>query len=244
MARRIGLHAMSTLIARYRFHVLAAAALAAAVVAGFAKTYDFRIFSDRSPLPQAVHLHGILATAWIALHFTQARLIAAHRADLHRRLGIVAACVAGLLAVQAVSMAVSNAAAGHAPPGRDPLQFLSVPLGTTTMFTFFVGSALLLRRKREWHKRLMLLATMAVLVPAMGRLDAQVMVPLGLPRLVLPPAVTFGFLAWGCLHDWRRLGRVHPAYIVGGIALLVSIPLRRWIGFTDAWLPIARWIVA
>ena len=33
------------------------------------------------------------------------------------------------------------------------------------------------------------------------------------------------------MHDWRRLGRVHPAYIVGGIALLVSIPLRRWIGW-------------
>jgi hypothetical protein len=77
----------------------------------------------------------------------------------------------------------------------------------------------------------------------MGRLDAQVMVPLGLPRLVLAAAVTFGFIAWAWADDWRRLGRVHPAYIVGGIALLGSMPLRRWIGFTDAWLPIARWLV-
>ena len=191
----------------------------------------------------APHLHGILATVWLVLHYTQARLIAAHRVDLHRRLGIFTACVAGLLAVQAVSMAIGNAAAGHAPPGRDPLQFLSVPLGTTAMFTLFVGSALALRHKREWHKRLMLFATMTMLAPAMARLDAQVMVSLGLPRLVLVPAVTFGFIAWACLYDWRRLGRVHPASIVGGIALLVSIPLRRWIGFTDAWLPIARWIV-
>ncbi len=191
----------------------------------------------------ALHLHGILATVWLVLHYTQARLIAAHRVDLHRRLGIFTACVAGLLAVQAVSMAIGNAAAGHAPPGRDPLQFLSVPLGTTAMFTLFVGSALALRHKREWHKRLMLFATMTMLAPAMARLDAQVMVSLGLPRLVLVPAVTFGFIAWACLYDWRRLGRVHPASIVGGIALLVSIPLRRWIGFTDAWLPIARWIV-
>jgi hypothetical protein len=77
----------------------------------------------------------------------------------------------------------------------------------------------------------------------MGRLDAQVMVPLGLPRLVLAAAVTFGFIAWAWVDDWRRLGRVHPAFIVGGIALLASIPLRRLIGFTDAWLPIARWLV-
>jgi hypothetical protein len=234
---------MNTVIARYRFHILAVAGLGATVFAGFAKTYYLRAFFDGPPLAQAAHLHGILATAWIALHYTQARLVAAHRVDVHRRLGIFAACVAGLLAVQVVSMAIANAAAGHAPPGRDPLQFLSVPLGTTAMFTLFVGSALALRRKREWHKRLMLLATMTLLVPAMGRLDAQVMVPLGLPRLVLAAAVTFGFIAWGWVHDWRRLGRVHPAYVVGGIALLGSLPLRRWIGFTDAWLPMARWLV-
>lgn len=234
---------MNTLIARPRFQVIAVAALAAAVFVGFAKTYYFRIFFDSKPLAQAAHLHGIIATVWIALHYIQVRLVAAHRVDIHRRLGIVAACVAVLLAVQAVSLAVGNAAAGHAPPGRDPLQFLSVPLGTTSMFTLFVGSALALRSQREWHKRLMLLATMTLLVPAMGRLDFQVMQPLGLPRLVLAPAVTFAFIAWACAHDWRQRGRVHPAYIVGGILLLASLPVRRWIGLTDAWLPIARWLV-
>jgi len=233
---------MNTLIARYRFHAVAVAALAATVFAAFAKTYYFKVFLDSPPLTKAAHLHGIIATAWVALHYTQARLVAAHRVDLHRRLGTFAALVAALLAVQAISMAIGNAAAGHGPPGRDPLQFLSVPLGTTMMFALFVGCALALRRNREWHKRLMLLATMTLLTPAMGRLDAQIMQPLGLPRLVLAPAITFAFVAWACAHDWRRLGRVHPAYIVGGVALLVSIPLRRWIGFTDAWLPIARWL--
>lgn len=234
---------MNTLVARYRFHAVAVAGLAAAVLAGFAKTYYFRTFFDSPPLPRAEHVHGILATVWIALHYTQARLVAVHRVDLHRRLGIFGALVAALLAVQVVSMAIGNAAAGHlGPPGRDPLQFLSVPIGTTTMFVLFVGSALALRRKREWHRRLMLLATMTLLVPAMGRLDQQIVQPLGLPRFVLAPAVTFAFLAWAWVHDWRRAGRVHPAYIVGGIVLLVSIPLRRSIGFTDAWLPIARWL--
>lgn len=234
---------MNAIIARYRFHAVAVAALAAAVFAGFAKTYYFRAFSGSPPLAQAAHVHGLIATVWIVLHYTQARLVAAHRVDLHRRLGIFAAVVAAMLAAQAIPMAIGNAAAGHAPAGRDPLQFLSVPIGTTTMFTLFVGSALALRRSREWHKRLMLLATMTLLVPAMGRLDPQIMQPLGLPRLVLAPAITVAFVAWACVHDWRRLGRVHPAYIVGGIALVVSMPLRRWIGFTDAWQPIARWLV-
>src|SRR4029453_7111901 len=112
---------------------------------------------DNPPLARAEHLHGLIATVWIALHYTQARLVAAHRVDLHRRLGLFCACVAALLAGQVIAMAIGNAAAGHAPPGRDPLQFLSVPLGTTTMFVLFVGSALALRRQPEWNKRLMLL---------------------------------------------------------------------------------------
>jgi hypothetical protein len=124
------------------------------------------------------------------------------------------------------------------------LQFLSVPMGTTSMFVLFHGAALALRRRREWHKRLMLLATMVLLVPAIGRIDSLIMVPLGLPRAVLAIFVTFAFVAWAWANDWRKLGRIHPAYIYGGIALMVSVPLRRWIGFTDAWIPIAKWLIA
>ena len=36
--------------------------------------------------------------------------------------------------------------------------------------------------------------------------------------------------------------RIHPAYVYGGIALLVSVPARRALGFTDAWIPIAQWL--
>ena len=90
-------------------------------------------------MTRAAHLHGIIATLWLGLHFTQARLIAAHRVALHKRLGIFTACVGALLAVQALHLAIEGVAAGHAPPGRDPLQFLSVPIGTTAMFVLFLG---------------------------------------------------------------------------------------------------------
>src|SRR5215213_11072870 len=99
---------MNTLIERHRFHAVAVAALAAAVFVGFARTYYFRAFFDSPPLARAAHLHGLIATVWIALHYTQARLVAAHRVDIHRRLGMFAAFIAALLAVQAVSLAIGN----------------------------------------------------------------------------------------------------------------------------------------
>jgi hypothetical protein len=234
---------MNTIIARDRFPITIVAALAVAVLIGFAKSYYFSFVFDAPPLTREAHLHGMLATIWIGLHYSQARLIAADRVAMHRRIGIVGACVGALLAAQAASLAIGNAAAGHAPPGRDPLQFLSVSLGTATMFGLFLVGALALRRKREWHKRLMLIATMTLLMPAMGRLDTQLMQPLGLPRRVLAVVVTCAFIAWACANDWRKLGRVHPAYMVGGFVLLVSMPARMWIGTTDAWLPIAQWLV-
>jgi len=231
-------------IIRNRFPAIAVAALSAVMVAGFARTYYLKFLFDLPPLKLAAHLHGLLATSWLVLHYTQAKLIAAHRVDIHRRLGIFTACVGAVLAAQALDMGIAAVASGHAPPGRNPLEFLSVPIGTTFMFSLFLACALAMRKKREWHKRLMLLTTMALLVPAMGRLDLLVMQPLGLPRRILAVFVTIAFVAWACWDDWRKRRRVHSAYVYGGMALVLSIPLRAWVGMQAWWIPIAQWIVS
>lgn len=233
------MHAMP----RNRFPLLAAVALTLLFVVAFARTYYFKFLFDVPPLKLAAHLHGLIATLWLALHVTQSRLVAAHRVDVHQKLGIFTACVGLLLVFQSLHLGIANVAAGRAPPGRDPLQFLSVPIGTTAMFALFLVSALALRRRREWHKRLMFLATLALIVPAMGRFDAMVMLPLGLPRGLLATWCSAAFVAWACWDDWRTRGRVHAAYVWGGLLLMASLPLRRWIGMQDWWTPIAQSIV-
>ena len=231
-------------IIRNRFPVIAVVAVSAVMFVGFARTYYLKFLFDQPPLTVAAHLHGLLATLWLVLHYTQAKLVAAHRVHIHMRLGIFAACVGYVSVLQALHLSIGGVAAGHAPPGRDPLQFLSVPLGTTLMFASFLTVALVMRRKREWHKRLMFLATVALLLPAIGRLDALIMLPLGLPRAVLGIFVTVLFVAWAWWNDWRKTGHVHAAYLYGGLVLIVSVPLRRAIGMTDWWRPIAEWIVS
>ena len=231
-------------IIRNRFPVIAVVAVSAVMFVGFARTYYLKFLFDAPPLSVAAQLHGFMATLWLVLHYTQARLVAAHRVDIHRKLGVFAACVGFVLAVQALQLGILGVTAGHAPPGRDPLQFLSVPIGTTLMFASFLVAALVMRRRREWHKRLMFLASLALIVPAVGRLDTFVMVPLGYPRAVLALYVTLAFVAWAWWNDWRKTRRVHPAYVYGGLLLVVSVPLRRAIGFMDWWRPIAEWIVS
>jgi hypothetical protein len=233
---------MNTATLRNRFPLAAAAALAAVMIVGFARTYYLRVWFDLPPLARIAHVHGVLATLWLVLHYTQAKLVAAHRIDIHKRLGIFTAFVGAVLAVQALDLGITRVAAGHAPPGRDPLQFLSVPIGTTFMFSLFLASALMLRGRREWHKRLMFLATLALVVPAAGRFDSM-LAPYGVPRRIIATILTIGFVAWACWDDWRKRRSVHPVYLYGGLMLSVSVPLRAWVGMQSWWRPIAQWIV-
>lgn len=231
-------------IIRNRFPPIAAAAIAAVVFIGFARTYYLKFLFDAPPLTLRAHLHGLAATAWIALHVVQAKLIAAHRADLHRRLGIFTACIGYVMAVQGLQLGIAAAAAGHAPPGRDPLEFLSVPITTASMFVIALSAALVLRRRREWHKRLMFLASLVLIVPAVGRFDVLVQQSLGLPRAVLGFVTLGAFITWACWNDWRRTRRIHPAYLYGGPALVIGLRMGREIGFMDWWRPVAQWLVS
>ena len=107
------------------------------------------------------------------------------------------------------------------------------------LFGSFVALALRLRRNIEAHKRLMLLACVSIMGPAVGRLP-------GVFALRLPPLVfglTFSFLFAGIAYDLATRRRVHAVYMWGGAALIASVPLRMLISQTDAWKAFASAIV-
>jgi hypothetical protein len=155
----------------HRFFTGMALACALTVFIGFAPTYYLRAAFDGPPVPtRLVHLHGAVCTAWILLFIAQTSLIAAGRTDLHRRLGAVGAGLAVALLVVGWFTAIEGARRGRTPPGGPPpLAFLSVPMGTLAVFAILVVIGLANRRRRDTHKRLMLLATIALLTPAIAR---------------------------------------------------------------------------
>ena len=85
----------------------------------------------------------------------------------------------------------------------------------------------------------MLLATIALLVPALARLGLQ----LKAPGPLLPLAGTIAFVAATWVYDWRAEGRIHPAFLHGGVLLVLSIPVRFLVGGTAAWQRLATWLV-
>ena len=222
----------------HRFFTAMALAAALTAFVGFAPTYYLRSFTGAKPLSPLVHAHGVLATAWMLLFVAQASLVSAGRTDLHRRLGVAGALLAPLVVIVGWITAVTAARNGVTPPGGPPpLAFLAVPLGTVLSFAVLAAFGLSLRRQRDTHKRLMLLATIAMLTPALARF--RWFGPGG-PPVAIGGTVLFVLVAMG--YDRSAHGRIHPAFLWGGLFLLASLAARFALTRSDTWLSIATWL--
>ena len=224
-----------------RLYKLAAILIPLIVLAGFARTYYLKPFFHTPDLPgRIVHLHGIVMTAWVLLFIAQVTLVAKRRTRIHQRLGILGGILAALVVTVGTLTALFAAAREHTP-GPPALQFLIIPLGDMFIFGVLIGLALYYRRKLHVHKRLMLLAAINLLTPAIARIPLSFITnggPLaffGLTDLCLLVAVGF---------DTVKNRRLHPVFLWGSIFLIVMQPLRLLLAGTNAWMSFAAALVS
>ncbi|HUQ88015.1 MAG TPA: hypothetical protein VM096_10680 [Vicinamibacterales bacterium] len=221
-------------------------AMALTVFAGFARTFYGPVLLGGplatltgGPLSPLVQMHALFFTAWVLLFVAQTTLVAARRVSVHRRLGIAGSVLAAGMVFAGLRTAIATAARGSAPAGTDPLSFLVIPIFDLVLFSGFIIAALAMRRQKEAHKRLMLLAYVSIIAAATARLPGV---------LVLPPPVFFGlalvFAVAGAVYDFASRGRVHPVYWWGGGAIVVSVPLRLAISTTAIWKSFAGFLVS
>jgi hypothetical protein len=229
------------------FYTAMVSALMLVVFAGFMPGYVSRLGAGE-PIPAFVHAHAAVFTAFLFVLLSQTLLIGAGRVDLHRRLGIAAAVLVLPMLALGYETAIFGARRGHpfadgAPPPdtafADGLSFLVVSLGDLVLFAAFFGAALVLRRRPETHKRLMILAALGGFAwPAITRISFVAGMP---PRMFGLGALLLLALP---LHDLVTRRRVHWATAIGVIVILGSFPLRRAIGGTSAWREIAVWLTS
>jgi hypothetical protein len=233
------------------FFTSMAVSAALVVFGGFAPTYYLKGLSGTPALSPLVHVHGIVFTTWIALFLTQTALISARRADLHRFIGMAGGVLAVAMLVVGTAVAIAAAKRPNAlnealglPP---PLVFLVIPLGDLAAFAVLVGGGLYNRRNREVHKRLMLLATIAILNAGFGRLvfPGGVLAFLRLPVSPLTLIGLTGLFVAACLfYDRMTRGRVHAAFLWGGVFILTCQIVRLFVAGTTAWLTFAHWLTS
>ncbi|HWF86757.1 MAG TPA: hypothetical protein VG222_17985 [Vicinamibacterales bacterium] len=220
----------------HRFFIGAAVGVASIVFAGFARSYYLRSLFGMPALPLMLHVHGLVMTSWIVLFFTQTCLIAAHRVDWHRRLGLFGAALAVLVVVVGVIANLHAAAGAVRTPPTHPPAFLAIfgfNLVDLLVFATFVGSAIALRRRSDLHKRLMLLATLSMLGQPVARLvsDSTALLLVYLCVLVCVAIDTF------------RNRRLHLTFAWGAPLLIVSLQLAYLGAQTEAWIRFGRWLL-
>lgn len=200
------------------FHAGLAGVLLLIVVVGFAPTFFLRpAFTDR-PLPSYLYAHGAVLTLWFTVSFVQPCLVAARRVALHRRLGVAGALTAAILVPLSAFVAIHAIpryiAAGV--PAAD-IQFIVLgDLVSLVVFSGLVVLALAWRRRGDWHRRLMAVASIMIVGPAIARLER-----VGLPVPV--PVVLLALLAALGVHDTVRTGRPHRATVVSGLVVVLSL---------------------
>ncbi len=219
------------------------AALVALIVvfAGFAPTYYLKGAFGTPDLSTIKHVHGVVMTAWFVFFLVQVRLVATGNTQTHRKLGVLGVVLAFLLVSVGMLTGIASARAGVTPlPSIPPLAFLVMPVGELLIFTTLFTAAIILRKRSAYHKRLMLLASVALLTPAMARLPFEFVSTGG------PPAF-FGLtdlIILACIaFDTVKNRRLHPAFIAGFVVVVVGQLGRIFVARTPEWMTFAKWLV-
>ena len=207
--------------AEHRYFTVAAVCVTVTVLAGFIPLYTLRLLHHDPNLTLLVHVHGLVMTAWIALFLTQTLLIARHHVAWHRRLGVFGAGLAMLVLLVGVPTLVHSAARrSHNIHSAEFLWMLVAFDGLAlVVFGCLTSLAMLLRQSGDYHKRLMLLATISLLGPAFGRLTAYAKglrsdSDIGVLLLCAGTVLACGIV------DTVRSHRLHPTFAWGGASVM------------------------
>jgi hypothetical protein len=224
-----------------RLYAWGAVAAILIIFAGFARTFYLRSLFGAPALSPLLFAHGIVMTSWLVVFIAQVGLVGAGRIRLHRQFGVFGGVVAVLVVIMGVVAAIDAGRRGASPsPDVPALMFMAIPLFDMPLFATFVGVALWQRRRPDIHKRLMLLATLSLLTPGIGRIPLDIIQHGG-------PPVIFGLamlIVLVCIAiDTAKTRRLHPAFFWGGALIFAMLPLRLLVATSETWDHFARWLV-
>jgi hypothetical protein len=237
------------------FFVWMAGVCAFTAFAGFAPTFWLQVPAGTFVGSPLLYLHGLLFSAWTLFFLTQTTLAARGRLDRHRAWGLLGISLATAMVFVGVAAAdevlKKRLGAGFGDRAR------AFHIASTSMIALFGGLtaiAIATVKRPEVHKRLMLLATVSVIPPAIARMFFAFTVGvgpglrpgLGPPRTIesvlAPSLVADALIVVAMIYDWRTRGRPHQAYVIGGGAIVGVQLLRGPISTTHWWYAIADFL--
>jgi hypothetical protein len=228
-----------------RFYLGAGLAALALVFWGFAPTYYLKLIFGSPQLSARLHIHGAVMSSWIILFFVQAYLVSAHRIGLHRRLGVMGILVAILVVILGTTTTFNAAArevGRHSAEASARVTVLGLETTQMALFAGCVAAGIAMRRRPDYHKRYMLLATACLMPSAFSR------IPLNLSFMMsdnVSILVLFNLFVIVCVAiDSLRNRRLHPAFAWGGAMLIAGLTLAFWGATSAPWQRFGAWLVS
>ena len=225
-----------------KFYSTMSVVAVAVIVTGFANSYGSKMLTGSAPMAPVIHVHAALFACWLALFITQTFLVLRGHLQAHVRLGTAGLVLAGLMLASGLVTAADSARAGHKGiPGVEfPTRegFLLLNVASVCVFTALVAAGWWWRRRPQAHKRLMLAATLAGLMPpGIARLPGVS----GHDGAIAGLAVAF--LLVGPAYDLATRRRVHPAWAALLLSILIVPPVVLQLSGTEAWRGLAAWMI-
>ena len=199
------------------FYFVMSLLIPAVVVYGFSFTVDKNLIHPAVPRPPILYVHAAVFSGWLVFFILQSTLVRTHNVRWHRRIGWFGVALGVLIPVLGVSTAIAmgrfNALRLHSTTAESDLM---IPLFDMVAFTATFALAIYWRKKPEFHRRLMLIATCALTAAGFGRF----------PERLLPYEFFYAgvdlLILLGVVRDMivnRSIHRVYfyvlPAFIVG-----------------------------
>ena len=210
---------------------------------GFAPTLYLRAFFPQTAepnMPFYLYLHGGVLTAWFVWLASQTSLVRSGRTALHRRMGWIGVaiaagvCIAGPMAtfgvverILAFGLTLDEDISALPVVGVEGITVLEFAapivwgnLMSIAVFAGLVAAAVLLRKRPEYHKRLMLVASIGLIAPALARISRWPV--FGGEDSLLVPVVGIGLLLSVTGYDLLKRRKPHPATVAATMLVLAA----------------------
>ncbi|MEQ8936182.1 MAG: hypothetical protein RIE56_10370, partial [Amphiplicatus sp.] len=179
---------------------------------GFSRTFFLPLLGGTFTAPIIILILASLMFSWVFLFLTQTLFIRAGSFKWHRRLGIAGAALAALIVPFTIATGVAILPRDLANMGEGGYSAFLPTIIEALLFGSLVAGAISLRSRPDYHKRLMLLATLSALGPAWFRFRHF------FPEVENPIVIfAFGFaivpMLFAAVWDTGRNGRIHPVFL-------------------------------
>jgi hypothetical protein len=225
------------LVDRY-FYFCMALLIAAIVAIGFSRTVNQNLLHPAIARPRILWFHAGAFTGWVLFFIFQSTLVRTRNIKWHQFFGWFGAALATVMVALGITTSIVmgrfDAVQLHLP---DPA-FLSIPFLDMLSFGVLLALAIAWRKKPDWHRPLLFMATCALLDAPFGRFDFLFNNNLFYLALDL-------VMLLGVARDFLVNRRVHAVYRYA-LPILVAaqgLAIYLWRGSPAWWLSVTHKIL-